>query len=181
MYQSNGEAQQKSAAQAAAPYPSATTNGGGQNPIFNGNINGSSTPTEPWSTGLFDCFQDPNNCLITCCCPCVSFGQIAEVVDRGQSSCAMAGITWYALAICHCACLYSCTFRTKLRALYSLQEDPCADCLVHWCCMGCALCQEFRELKIRGVDPSIGWQANVEKWNKSAATTPPTVKPGMTR
>jgi len=30
------------------------------------------------------------------------------------------------------------------------------DCLVHFCCETCALCQEYRELKNRGYDLSIG-------------------------
>ncbi|XP_042500278.1 protein PLANT CADMIUM RESISTANCE 3-like [Macadamia integrifolia] len=177
MYQPNGEAQQKSAPQgAAAPYPN-----GNNHQNLNGNNNGINTTIEPWSTGLCDCFKDPTNCLFTWCCPCVSFGQIAEVVDKGNPSCVVAGLTWYALGIFGCSCLYSCTYRTKLRAMYSLQEDPCADFLVHCCCMSCALCQEYRELKIRGVDPSIGWQANGDRWNRAAATTPPTANPGMTR
>ncbi|KAK6242350.1 hypothetical protein SCA6_007739 [Theobroma cacao] len=40
----------------------------------------------PWSSGLCDCFSDWKNCCITCWCPCVTFGQIAEIVDKGSSS-----------------------------------------------------------------------------------------------
>lgn len=36
-----------------------------------------------WSTGLCHCCDDPANCLITCFCPCVTFGQIAEIVNKG--------------------------------------------------------------------------------------------------
>ncbi|KAL5726264.1 Cell number regulator 2 [Ranunculus cassubicifolius] len=39
-----------------------------------------------WSTGLCDCCDDPSNCCMTCCCPCITFGRIAEVVDRGTTS-----------------------------------------------------------------------------------------------
>lgn len=38
----------------------------------------------PWSTGLCHCFDDPANCLITCICPCITFGQIAEIVNKGS-------------------------------------------------------------------------------------------------
>ncbi|KAJ8646671.1 hypothetical protein MRB53_008419 [Persea americana] len=38
-----------------------------------------------WSSGLCDCCNDPSNCLLTCCCPCVTFGQIAEIIDRGTT------------------------------------------------------------------------------------------------
>jgi len=43
-----------------------------------------------------------------------------------------------------------------MRAQYDLPEAPCMDCLVHFCCEACALCQEYRELKNRGFDLSIG-------------------------
>ncbi|GFP83545.1 protein plant cadmium resistance 1 [Phtheirospermum japonicum] len=42
-------------------------------------------PQVPWSTGLCDCFSDFRNCCITCWCPCITFGQIAEIVDKGAS------------------------------------------------------------------------------------------------
>lgn len=53
-------------------------------------------------------------------------------------------------------CLYSYKFRNKLRSLYNLPEEPCSDCCVHNCCILCAICQEYRELKNRGLDPLIG-------------------------
>ncbi|KAI8538189.1 hypothetical protein RHMOL_Rhmol09G0083000 [Rhododendron molle] len=42
-------------------------------------------PLVPWSTGLCDCFDDVNNCCLTCWCPCITFGRIAEIVDKGSS------------------------------------------------------------------------------------------------
>ncbi|KAK9114801.1 hypothetical protein Syun_021598 [Stephania yunnanensis] len=91
--------------------------------------NGGGAPGE-WTTSLCGCMDDPSN------------------------SCGSAGMIFCVLG-CF-AYLYSCTYRTKLRGLYSLSEDPCGDCLVHWCCAPCAICQEYRELKNRGLDPSIG-------------------------
>jgi len=60
------------------------------------------------------------------------------------------------LSLSGLACLYSCYYRSKMRAQYELPEAPCMDCLVHFCCETCALCQEYRELKNRGFDLSIG-------------------------
>ena len=54
------------------------------------------------------------------------------------------------------ACIYTCTYRAKLRALYSLPPKPCGDCCVHHFCFFCALCQEYREPKNRGLDPEGG-------------------------
>lgn len=38
-----------------------------------------------WSTNLCHCFDDPVNCLVTCICPCVTFGQIAEIISQGET------------------------------------------------------------------------------------------------
>ncbi|KAK3041257.1 hypothetical protein RJ639_001359 [Escallonia herrerae] len=124
----------------------------------------------PWSTG----------CL-TCCCPCVAFGRIAEIVDRGSTSCGVSGAL-YMLILCvtGCSCLYSCFYRSKLRGQYFLEESPCTDCCVHCCCEECALCQEYRELQNRGFDMSIGWHGNVERQKRAGKMAPP-VQDGMKR
>ncbi|CAN6478789.1 unnamed protein product [Victoria cruziana] len=135
----------------------------------------------PWSTGLCHCFDDPTNCLITCCCPCVTFGQIAEIVDKGSTSCGTAGALYGVIMyVTGLPCLYSCFYRSKLRAQYDLVESPLADCLAHFFCEPCALCQEYRELKNRGFDLPIGWHANMERQHR-AVTTPPVTAQGMIR
>ncbi|XLR44488.1 hypothetical protein S83_029148, partial [Arachis hypogaea] len=92
--------------------------------------------------------------LITCCLPCVTFGQIAEIVDEGKSSCASQGCVYGLLMMVSCHWFYSCVYREKLRKKYGLASEPCCDCCVHFCCDPCALCQEHQELKLRGHDPS---------------------------
>ncbi|KAF6152719.1 hypothetical protein GIB67_021379 [Kingdonia uniflora] len=111
----------------------------------------------PWSTGLCGCFEDVSTCCLTCWCPCVTFGRIAEIVDRGSTSCGVSG-TLYTMIMCltGCSCLYSCFYRSKLRGQFYLEESPCTDCCVHCCCEACALGQEYRELKKNGLDMSIG-------------------------
>ncbi|KAJ4710551.1 protein PLANT CADMIUM RESISTANCE 2-like [Melia azedarach] len=133
-----------------------------------------------WSTGFYDCCEDPSNCFITCFCPCITFGRISEVIDGGNLSCKIQGMVYYAMSRIGCAWLYGGIYRTKLRRHYSLPEAPCSDYLVHGCCCVCALTQEYRELKNRGIDPSIGWKGNVEKWNREELK-PPIVTPGMAR
>ncbi|PIM99545.1 hypothetical protein CDL12_27963 [Handroanthus impetiginosus] len=39
----------------------------------------------PWSADLCDCFSDVCNCCTTFWCPGITFGQIAEIVDKGSS------------------------------------------------------------------------------------------------
>ncbi|XP_004298294.1 PREDICTED: protein PLANT CADMIUM RESISTANCE 11-like [Fragaria vesca subsp. vesca] len=130
----------------------------------------------PWSSGLCDCCEDLSSCCLTCWCPCITFGRIAEIVDRGSTSCGVSG-TLYGLMMClmGCSCLYSCFYRTRLRGQYFLEEKPCADCCVHFCCEECALCQEYRHLQNQGLDMTIGWYGNVHRQRRLAAMQPPPV------
>ncbi|XP_061367142.1 cell number regulator 1-like [Gastrolobium bilobum] len=137
--------------------------------------------THHWSTGLCRCLDDPGNCLVTCFCPCVTFGLIAEIVDKGTSSCTCDGAIYGTLlSLTGLACLYSCSYRSKLRAQYNLPEAPCMDFLVHFCCETCALCQEYRELKNRGFDLGIGWEANMER-QRQGVTVAPVISQAMIR
>ncbi|KAB1212616.1 Cell number regulator 10 [Morella rubra] len=68
----------------------------------------------------------------------------------------MAGLLYGILFNAGCQCLYSMTYRSKLRGSYSLPEDPCGDVCVHVCLETCALCQEHRELIALGLDPARG-------------------------
>ncbi|KAI3516647.1 hypothetical protein L1887_15570 [Cichorium endivia] len=136
-----------------------------------------------WSSGLCDCCLDIPNCCLTCWCPCITFGQVAEIVDNGRTSCARHG-TIYALInlLTCCGCLFSCCNRTKMRRQYGLPEVPTNDCCVHFCCELCALCQEYRELRRIGFDLSIGWQGNMDRRTSSnGVQMPPTALSGMNR
>ncbi|KAH9311099.1 hypothetical protein KI387_026134, partial [Taxus chinensis] len=117
-----------------------------------------------WSSGLRDCAQDFSNCCLTCWCPCITFGQIAEIVDEGSPPCAVSGgIYAVLLYFTGCAGYYSCFYRTKMRAKFNMPESRCGDCLLHCFCDPCAMCQEYRELKHKGYDPALGWMGNMQK------------------
>ncbi|OEL27422.1 Cell number regulator 2 [Dichanthelium oligosanthes] len=110
---------------------------------------------------------------VTCLCPRITLGQIAEIIDRGSTSCGTSGALYTLIMLLTCCqCVFSCIYRAKMRAQYGLQERPCADCYVHCCCECCALCQEYRKLKKRGFDMSIGWHLNMERQGRTAATVP---------
>lgn len=127
-------------------------------------------------------FPDVAGCL-TCWCPCVTFGRVAEVVDRGSTcmsskhyilfvhpyrlsisladsyffaACCMNGTLYVLLMSIGCQWLYTCSKRSSMRAQYNLQESPCLDCCVHFWCDTCALCQEYRELEKRGFNMAKG-------------------------
>uniref|UniRef100_A0A7N2R390 Uncharacterized protein n=1 Tax=Quercus lobata TaxID=97700 RepID=A0A7N2R390_QUELO len=113
--------------------------------------------TQGWNSGLFDCMNDPTNALITACVPCVTFGEITEIVDNGQTTCSTSGLLYGLIAMfIGIPCIMSCTYRTKLRGRFGLTESPAPDWITHFFCEPCALCQEYRELQARGIDPSLG-------------------------
>ncbi|KAL5210904.1 hypothetical protein ABZP36_006527 [Zizania latifolia] len=122
-----------------------------------------------WSSGLFDCCDDCGLCCMTYWCPCITFGRVAETVDRGSTSCATSGALYALLYVTGCQWIYSCTYRSKMRAEYGLTDGPCGDCCVHFCCERCALCQQYKELVARGYDPKLGWDLNVERGAAAAA------------
>ncbi|KAJ0104881.1 hypothetical protein Patl1_19082 [Pistacia atlantica] len=103
---------------------------------------------EAWKSGLCACCNNPCNALVTAVFPCLTFGQVAEMVDEGN--------------ICLCCkwkyglCKQTADYRTKLRRKFNLAEGPALDWVTHFCCHCCALCQEYRELQSRGFHPSLG-------------------------
>ncbi|KAF8737638.1 hypothetical protein HU200_014055 [Digitaria exilis] len=81
--------------------------------------------------------------------PCVTFGRVATIVEGRRHRHHLRA----ALLLFGCHWIYSCTYRSKMRAQFGLPESPCCPC---------ALCQHYRELKKRGFEPELGWHANVQ-------------------
>ncbi|KAI3954325.1 hypothetical protein MKW92_002472 [Papaver armeniacum] len=119
--------------------------------------------TIAWTTGIFDCKEDPNNALMTLVLPCLTFGQIAEIIDDSPSTCTASGLMYATGLLLTQPHVVSRGYRSKLRKKYDLVEAPTADWPTHAFCELCALCQEYRELKNRGSDPAIGWYGNQMK------------------
>ncbi|KAM7462634.1 hypothetical protein LguiA_030755 [Lonicera macranthoides] len=140
-----------------------------------------STGAPLWSTGLCDCMDDPATCCMTCWCPCITFGRIAEIVDQGSTSCLASGTIYTLLHfVTGCWWIYPCGYRSRMRYQYKLPRSPCPDCLVHLCCNRCALCQEYRELQHRGFDMSVGWEENMAGQNRGVEM-PHMAPAGMSR
>ncbi|EYU33020.1 hypothetical protein MIMGU_mgv11b020736mg, partial [Erythranthe guttata] len=78
--------------------------------------------------------------------------------------CGTSGMLYVLITVCiGMPWLLTCSYRTKLRTKFGLMESPAPDFLIHCFCGYCALCQEYRELTERGIDPSIGYYGNVAK------------------
>jgi Cys-rich protein (TIGR01571 family) len=85
-----------------------------------------------WQAGLCEWYKEFGVCIITCCVPCITFGQTAEIIDNGITTCATAGALCCLIHfVTGCGCLYTCGFRQKLRNRFGLPASPCNDCCVH--------------------------------------------------
>ncbi|KAJ0104692.1 hypothetical protein Patl1_19123 [Pistacia atlantica] len=125
-------------------------------------------PGAAWKSGLFACCNNPCNALVTALLPCVTFGQVAEMVDDGNIACCTSIMLYMGMCFGLCVgiglcckwkyglCKQTAEYRTKLRNKFNLAESPALDWVTHLCCHCCALCQEYRELQSRGFDPSLG-------------------------
>ena len=138
-----------------------------------------------WSTGLFECFDDLQTFIITAFAPCVTFGQIAEMVDRGQQSWYVyTGLHAIILYLTGCGCLLSAYYRIKMSQIYNVPNDPIINILVHLICEPCALCQEYRELQAHGFNMQlgVGWRnQSPEIQQTGGVMVPPSVPGGMSR
>uniref|UniRef100_M0ZRJ8 Uncharacterized Cys-rich domain n=1 Tax=Solanum tuberosum TaxID=4113 RepID=M0ZRJ8_SOLTU len=93
--------------------------------------------------------------------PCVTFGQIAEVQDAGEMTCPLGSFMYLLMMPAVCSqWIMGSKYRTKLRQRYNLVEAPYSDVVSHIFCPFCSLCQEFRELRIRGLDPALGMKSS---------------------
>ncbi|KAG9143315.1 hypothetical protein Leryth_010240 [Lithospermum erythrorhizon] len=132
----------------------------------------------PWTTGLFDCSEDPTNATMTALFPCVTFGQLAEVIQSGNTTCATSSFLYLlTMPLLIFPAVMGANSRKMLRAKFGLVEAPYEDLFSHCFCLCCSLCQEFRELKNRGFDPALGWQGIMAQHmmlgNQQMSTPPP--------
>ncbi|KAL8113833.1 hypothetical protein AgCh_020934 [Apium graveolens] len=131
----------------------------------------------PWSTGLFDCQLDQTNAIMTMVFPCLTFGQIAEVLDEGEMTCPMGSFIYLLLTPALLSnWLFGSKYRAKLRRKYNLVEAPYADAISHIICPCCSLSQEYRELKIQGLDPALGWNGILAQQSRMQNQNPPQYK-----
>ncbi len=108
-------------------------------------------PKQPFSTRIQSCSDDVGICCLTCWCPCITWGQIAEFTLNMPS---YVGCLIY----CCCSNLTCCAGmlgRAELRKKLAIGAvstaaagDCCVDCCVHCCAHSCALCQEMREIDL---------------------------------
>jgi len=129
-------------------------------------------PPPGWKTGLFECFGDCSSCCLGCWCPCILYAKNVQAI-KGEEFCgSCCGFFWLLQSLSALNALGFYFFgvggpatllmplltvdkRKMLREAYDL-PDSCGgeSYLVHGFCLACALCQEARELKLRGHSPT---------------------------
>ncbi|KAG2454278.1 hypothetical protein HYH02_001309 [Chlamydomonas schloesseri] len=80
------------------------------------------------------------------------------------------GSCWalYGLHVLHVPCVLQMQARGHLRSKYNIPGSACEDFCITWWCSRCAMCQEYRECKIRGLGPG-----GVEQGTAAAMGAPP--------
>ncbi|GIL69437.1 hypothetical protein Vretimale_13539 [Volvox reticuliferus] len=116
------------------------------------------TPAQnAWTTGLCDCTEEPSGCGFCLyaffCQPCAygSNVELMEPVVCCGGDCFGATAAYCGMQFCTgCACILHLMARGYLRNKYGIPGNGFSDFMITWCCTPCALCQEQRELVIRG-------------------------------
>ncbi|KAA8535572.1 hypothetical protein F0562_030575 [Nyssa sinensis] len=71
----------------------------------------------PWTTGLFDCHEHQTNAIMTAILPCVTFGQIAEILDGGEMTCLLGSFIYLLMMPALCSqWIMGSKYRTKILA-----------------------------------------------------------------
>ena len=105
-----------------------------------------------YHNGLCSCGE---SCCQTFCCACCVVGATEAMIDTGVVKQPCDGIGGPCIVFCLVSTfgLNSCysTFvtRKKLREKYGMNDGTVPDCLSHFLCPCCAICQDYNEAKQR--------------------------------
>ncbi|KAK3431736.1 hypothetical protein EUGRSUZ_E03677 [Eucalyptus grandis] len=132
-----------------------------------------------WEGEVLDCFEDRRVALQSSCCPCYRFGK--NMKRAGFGSCFMQGTFHFVLAFCAFFSViafavtkrplfiylavafafslgtYMGLFRAQIRKKFNIKgsDSSLDDCVYHFICPCCALCQESRTLEMNNVQDGI--------------------------
>ncbi|KAI9793273.1 MAG: hypothetical protein M1816_000694 [Peltula sp. TS41687] len=103
-----------------------------------------------WHFRMFECFNPIDECLVTWCCPCVTFGKTHHRTRKDPSmttySPVNASCLGYALFRCFgCWWVPETMQRADIRAKYNLEGTMLEDLLRSCCCTCCNLVQMEKE------------------------------------
>ncbi|CAJ1936292.1 unnamed protein product [Sphenostylis stenocarpa] len=139
-----------------------------------------------WEGEILECFDDHRIALESTCCPCYRFGK--NMKRAGFGSCYIQASIYFVLAIGaflnfiafavtrrHCNLYlgvafvvsfgaYLGFFRTRLRKKFNIKgsDSSLDDCVYHFACPCCTLCQESRTLEMNNVQDGT-WHGRGDK------------------
>lgn len=99
--------------------------------------------SEHFGESLCGCAENAGVCLFVCCVPGGGCCVQAKAVDIVKKD----GMIVPYLLICFLACFGAAINRGTIRHKLNIKGSYLNDCLIHWCCGLCAVCQEYREVK----------------------------------
>ncbi|GLC55909.1 hypothetical protein PLESTB_001043000 [Pleodorina starrii] len=109
-----------------------------------------------WTTKLCDCCGEPTGCKFcwyAYCCACCAYGSnvdLMEPVVCCGGECLPACLAYAGMVYMGCPCILQTMTRGYIRNKYGIPGSACGDFMIAWCCSACSMCQERRELLIRG-------------------------------
>ncbi|KAB5582323.1 PLAC8 family-domain-containing protein [Coniochaeta sp. 2T2.1] len=110
----------------------------------------------PWHESFFGCFAPIDLCLMTYCCPCVTFGKTHHRLRKDPNLAGYEPINTSCLGIwaAGCLCLYWVPLamqRADIRAKYNLQGSCMTDIAAACCCGLCDLVQQEKEAQYQAL------------------------------
>ncbi|KAF7259686.1 hypothetical protein EG68_03063 [Paragonimus skrjabini miyazakii] len=101
-------------------------------------------PREPsennWRFQLFD-IPDFGLFALSCCCPCIVFGSVAQDIGQSYTLCCLASLCSLLTLQVECNWLVGCLLRERVRRRYRIRGNLVADCCTYCCCYACTLNQ----------------------------------------
>ncbi|KAK6532606.1 hypothetical protein TWF281_006788 [Arthrobotrys megalospora] len=124
---------------------------------FKDTLNKPETITKPttgpnsWSSSFFACFAPVDTCLITCCCPCITFSKTHHRLRKDPNLAGFSPVNTTCLGfwLSGCICLpwlFQLIQKGEVRERYNIQGDFPIDALKACCCLCCDLIQNDKEV-----------------------------------
>jgi len=103
-----------------------------------------------WHNGFWEFCMPIDTCMITWCCPCVTFGKThhrlrKDANMRDYSMVNPSCLGFWVSAMCCGHIFLQMMQRHDIRSRHNLQGDCAGDCLRGWCCPWCDLVQQDKE------------------------------------
>ena len=110
-----------------------------------------------WSTGVCGCMGDSGVCCDVLCCPFCQIARQAAAIEGRTSDANWCCCILVLLGTGACGSIVpwcvTCNQRGKIRGKYGIAGGSCGDCIVTLFCTPCTMCQQHKELLIRGTAP----------------------------